>query len=502
MNEQKTNDLQPIDLFGMLHNFSRLLRRTWVFVVGAAVLCGALLGLRSYSSYSPQYKCEAVLAARYSSSSSGYTDIQGFGSNYSSNASAKQVISTFSSILSTDAMRQQILNELGTETINGTIVPKGIASSNLFTLTVTSSDPQSAYDILTAVIHCYPSVASLVIGNTSIEVVEEPVLPTAPMNAPAWHRQAVKGGILGAGLMVVLIFLLAQTRTTVRTPEEVRRVTSLTCLGIVPAVKLKRRAKSKVANRISIQNSNLPTACQEAVRTVRSRVLHRMDAAGTGCKTILVTSTMPGEGKSTVAANLALSLAQAGKRVILVDADLRAQTLRQQFDLEGKAPGLVELLRTGSADPAAVIQSLPGTSLKLIGGTTRVAAPASLLHYHRLEQIFAPLKAEAQYIIIDTPPIGLLSDAAPLIPLSDGVLYVIREDTVSKGQITTSLQQLADNKANLLGYVFNASSQSVGQYGYGRRSYGKYGYGYGYGYGKKSGYGGYADYAPSKAAGK
>ena len=155
-----------------------------------------------------------------------------------------------------------------------------------------------------------------------------------------------------------------------------------------------------------------------------------------------------------------------------------------------------ELLRAPDRDPAAVVHSLPGTTLKLISGSRKVSAPASLLHYHRLEEIFAPLKEQAQYLVIDTPPIGLLSDAAPFISLSDGVVYVIREDAVSKGQITTSLQQLADNNANILGYVFNASSQSVGQYGYGRQGYGKYGYGYGYG--KKSNYGGYADYGSAK----
>ncbi|MDD5857822.1 MAG: polysaccharide biosynthesis tyrosine autokinase [bacterium] len=498
MSENEKKELQPIDLFAMLHNFSRLLRRSWYLVIAAAALLGAVMGFRAYTSYAPQYRCEAVLSAEYVTDNYGYTDVQGYGSNYSSTMSISQIINTFSSIINTDAMRQQMLNELGTSSINGTIVPSSIANSNLFTLTVTSPDPQSAYDVLMAVIHCYPKVAALVIGNTQITVLEEPVVPTDPINALNWKDSAFKGALLGAVLMLAVIFLLSQTRTTVRTPTEIRRVTSLTCLGMIPTVKLKRRARGGSTNHISIQNPSLSTSYQEAVRTVRSRVIHRLDNGTPGCKTVMVTSTMPGEGKSTVAANLALSLAQAGKRVVLVDADLRVQSLHSFFDINEKGPGLAELLRAPDRDPAAVVHSLPGTTLKLISGSRKVSAPASLLHYHRLEEIFAPLKEQAQYLVIDTPPIGLLSDAAPFISLSDGVVYVIREDAVSKGQITTSLQQLADNNANILGYVFNASSQSVGQYGYGRQGYGKYGYGYGYGYGKKSNYGGYADYGSAK----
>lgn len=494
MNEQEKSSVQPIDLIAVLHSFRRMLRRTWLAVVLVAVLCGGAMGARAYLSYSPQYRCQAVLLAQYSSSYNSATDILDFGSSYGSSVSSSQIVSTFSSILSTDMMRQKMLEELGTSYINGTISPESIVGSNLFTLAVTSSDAQSAYDVLMAVIDCYPSVASQVIGSIEITLIEEPVLPTAPVNSPAWKSSALTGAAGGAVLMLALILVLSQTRMAVRTPEEIRRVTNLTCLGTVPTVKRKRRAKGKNLG-VSILDEAVAPSYQEAIRTVRSRVMHRLDSS-TGCKVIMVTSTMPGEGKSTVAANLALSLAQAGKHVVLLDADLRVQAMNEFFGLNDKAPGLIKLLRSDDIDPISAVRSLPGTSMKLITGTARSATPASMLHFHKLERIINCLKAEAQYIVIDTPPIGLLSDAAPFIPFADGVVYVIREDTVSKGQITTSLQTLFDHKAKLLGYVFNASSQNVGQYGYGRHSYGGYGYG---GYGsKKSGYGGYGSYYGGK----
>lgn len=489
MSDKEKSSLQPIDLIAILRSFFRLLGRTWPLVLVAAALLGALAGARSYLSYRPLYRCQAVLSAQYTSVYTNATDIQSYGSNYSSTVSTKQIVSTFSSIITTDAMREQMLARLGTDTINGSIVPQSIANSNLFTLTVTSSDAQSAYDVLMAVIDCYPSVAALVIGNTEIELIEEPVLPTAPTNPRDWQSAAVKGALLGAVLMLALTLLLSRTRTAVHSPSEIRRLTNLTCLGMIPSVRSKRRSKGKTTG-LSIQNDALSPAYQEAVRTVRSRVLHRLPADGE-CKVLMVTSTMPGEGKSTVAANLALSLAQAGKHVVLLDADLRVQSLHAFFGISQKGPGLAELLRSAEPDPVAAARSLPGTTLKLITGAARIGSPASLLHFHKLERIIGMLRAEAQYLVIDTPPIGLLSDAAPFLPFADGVVYVIREDTVSASQISTSLQALSDNKAKLLGYVFNASSQSVGQYGYGRHGYGHYGYG---GYGR-SGYGGYSGYA-------
>ena len=126
MSENEKKELQPIDLFAMLHNFSRLLRRSWYLVIAAAALLGAVMGFRAYTSYAPQYRCEAVLSAEYVTDNYGYTDVQGYGSNYSSTMSISQIINTFSSIINTDAMRQQMLNELGTSSINGTIVPAAL----------------------------------------------------------------------------------------------------------------------------------------------------------------------------------------------------------------------------------------------------------------------------------------------------------------------------------------------------------------------------------------
>lgn len=494
MSEQAKNrtDPQPIDLFAMMHDFLVVLRRYFWTVPAAALVFGLFFGLRSYRAYSPRYQAQAVLSAQYNYGAAASTDLLSYGSYYTSGTVAKQIINTFPAVISTDAMRTLVLQELDASFINGTVTPERIADSNLFTLTVTSPDPQDAYDILMAVIHNYPEVASLAVGNAKIEIIDPPVVPQAPMNSPTWRSAAAKGGLLGAVLMLALLLAFSYLKRPVSSPEEIRQFSSMTCLGRVPMVLKKKRASSAKAGTLSIQNKALDPAYLEAIRTVRTRLLHRL--SGPGCKVVLITSTLPGEGKSTVSANLALSLAHTGKRVILIDADLRVQTLYDFFGLKGKSAGLVEVLR-GSADPIASLQSIEGTTLRLLSGSNQMSAPSSLLHFHRIDAMLKALTKDADYLILDTPPIGLLSDASAFLPFADGVVYVIREGTASRSQIVNSLQVFAgDNK--LIGYVFNCNSQATGQYGYGHR----YGYGYDSGYGKHaygsaSGYGAYGSYS-------
>ena len=481
---------EKIDLFEMMGSFFRTLRGLLLPVLLLPVAAAVLMGVRSYRSYTPVYQAQAVLVTSYASSPSNGLDIPDIGSYYTSSVSNRQVISTFPSILSTDAMQQQLLQRLGVSSLNGSVSVSSIANSNLFTMKAVSTDPQSAYDILNAVIEIYPSMAGRVVGNISIEVVDEPVLPTEPINRPSWRSAAVKGYLLALIVLLAGVLALSQLRQTVHSPDQIKRFSGMTCMGHVPLVPAKKRASGKAAAQpLLLPGRTVPAQYQESIRTVRTRLLHQAHKGQ--MQVLMVTSTAPGEGKSTVAANLALSLAQAGQRVILIDGDLRAQTLRDLLGLKGQAPGLAELLRSGSPRPAAALRAVPGTTLQVICGSRPAADIARVLHTQRIQRLLNSLRPMADFVLVDTPPSGLLSDASAFVPAVDGVLYVVREDAVSRRQLTDSLQLLADAGANVCGYVFNGASESAGQYGYGRYSYG-YGYGrYGYGYGR-GGYGSYA----------
>lgn len=468
-----------IDLSTLFRNFFRIFfRRLWVVIL-AAVIGGSAMGYRSYKAYTPYYEAKAIFAV-----SAGYTyalDVQSYSTYYDTTA-ARQVVSTFSDIISTEAMRELIAQSLGKDTFNATISASLAAeNSNLFALTVRSSDPQEAYDVLNAVMENYPRVAAIVLGDTRIYVIEEATVPASPANSRSWKGSAVKGAILGAGVVVLIMGIIALSIHTVNSADDLKNAVSIKCLGTLPYCRVKKRTGGNGS--ILITESSASRPFTEAILTVRARLLHYCKKSD--AKVILITSTVPGEGKTTLAANLAVSLAQNGSKVILVDADLRLQSLRRFFRVRHESRGLVDALEAQNPYLPGFLTDVGVENLKLISGGSS-AAPFSILRSKKIKNIFEKLRDMADYVIVDTPPSGMLSDAESFIRYSDGVIYVIKADYASRSQIIDNIQSLSENRAEMIGYVIGGVRQTGGNYGYGYGS--KYGYNYksyGYNYGKE-----------------
>ena len=468
-----------IDLSTLFRNFFRIFfRRLWVVIL-AAVIGGSAMGYRSYKAYTPYYEAKAIFAV-----SAGYTyalDVQSYSTYYDTTA-ARQVVSTFSDIISTEAMRELIAQSLGKDTFNATISASLAAeNSNLFALTVRSSDPQEAYDVLNAVMENYPRVAAIVLGDTRIYVIEEATVPASPANSRSWKGSAVKGAILGAGVVVLIMGIIALSIHAVNSADDLKNAVSIKCLGTLPYCRVKKRTGGNGS--ILITESSASRPFTEAILTVRARLLHYCKKSD--AKVILITSTVPGEGKTTLAANLAVSLAQNGSKVILVDADLRLQSLHRFFRVRHESRGLVDALEAQNPYLPGFLTDVGVENLKLISGGSS-AAPFSILRSKKIKNIFEKLRDMADYVIVDTPPSGMLSDAESFIRYSDGVIYMIKADYASRSQIIDNIQSLSENRAEMIGYVIGGVHQTGGNYGYGYGS--KYGYNYksyGYNYGKE-----------------
>lgn len=481
-NESKST--QQFDLERFAYNSWRLLRRTFWMVLAAAVLVGGLMGARSWTGYSPRYAARAVLSVR--AGSNKMSDII-YTSSSADAGVTRQIINTFPTLIETDAMRERVLQELGTDYINGTITPKVIANSNIFTLTVTSSSPEDAYNVLQAVLKSYPEVASVVIGTATLESIEEPQLPTVPYNSRDFIHPALRWGLIAGLIVLALLCLLAQLRKDITSQDDMKKLTNIPCLAEVPHIEIKRRGSSHA--KLSLQSDSVPPEFVESLRMLRTRVTRLMEKGG--YHSLLITSAVPSEGKSTVAANLALGLAQSGKKVILVDADLRTQELHEFFGIQEKSTGLAELLKNGNDDAEPYLVQVPNSTLRVLCGNT-VDKPQSLLRRKHLTAIFEKLQAHADVVIIDTPPIGLLADASVFAQCADAALFVVRAGGADTGSIADSLRAVSDGGTKLLGYAINGISTVTASrhrgYGYGY-GYSKYGYGGKYGYGSKYGYG-------------
>lgn len=483
-----------IDLGALLFAFWRLFKRFW-WIIPVLALVGAGAGyVKNASTYRPMYRSTASFTVVTESGSS-----DGF-SFYYDNLTAGQLAATFPYILSSSLLTDAIKEDLGVDAVNGSISAQAVSDSNLITMSVTSSSPSDAKAILESAIRVYPDVSRFVIGATRFNMIETPTEPTEPYNTPNYSQVAVKWGLAGAGAGIVLLLIGALFKKTVQKPDELNASISLQCLGSIPEVRFKARG-NQMKQEISCLDSRTPQNFKESIRSLWLRIQRDMEKDEN--KILLVTSTVSGEGKSVIAMNLACTAAASGKKVLLIDGDLRKN--RKSGKLEKTAQtgltdlvsGTVSLDKTIFRDKQSGIYILgSGTFGKTSPSRNAKNDPPSAGHFQgrivrllgskTMAGVLAACKKTMDLIIIDAPPCDLFSDASILAEYADSILYITRYDYLQKRRILDGVSAMEDTGVKLLGYVFNGvpvHHTGYGYYGYGRYGYGYYGYG-AYGYGK------------------
>lgn len=307
---------------------------------------------------------------------------------------------------------------------------------------------------------------------TNPEIVTDAPLPTAP-SAPKKPLILAGGLFLGLALGIGIAFLRERLDDTLRGRADLEDQLGVPVLAVVPRVPgWKKKGDVKL---ISIEQPKASVA--EAYRTLRTSVLFA--AAQRGLKTIMVTSPTAGEGKTTTAANLAVVLADAGKRVILVSADLRKPRIHKFFDLPNDR-GLSSAL-AGDVKPWEALTDPGREHLRVMPSGPVPAHPAELLQSEQMGELIEELREVADFVILDTAPVLLVADALALAPLVDGILFVVDAESTHRGAVAQSREQLEQVGAPLIGSIFNnfdpAKARGYSSYGY----YGAYRYRYGYG---------------------
>ena len=259
-----------------------------------------------------------------------------------------------------------------------------------------------------------------------------------------------------------------------------------------------RRNESIIEDRRNLLSPKSGFFVREAYKTLRTNVSFAL-AGEEGNHIIMVTSSLQGEGKSITAVNLAISYAMADRKVLLIDCDLRRPKLARLLRLSSKT-GLTNLILDAGLREEVVLPShVKGLDVILAGDIP--PNPSELLGSPRMERLLTELRQEYDFIILDSPPVNLVTDAVVLAPRSDGVLFLVRANHSDRGAVIHAMEQLEYAKTKILGFVLNGVDMEKTHYGYGKyryrhyRRYRRYGYsgygGYGgYGYGGY-GYGGY-----------
>ena len=329
---------------------------------------------------------------------------------------------------------------------------------------------------------------SAALQSSNIRVVDPAMIPSFP-SRPAKGRNVALAFLVGLVGGIGLAILREYMDNTVKTPDDVETLARLPSLAVVPAFEdskhdgsrtksLKEAIGNGHARHVELVAQHLPKSqMSEAFRALRTALL--LSQAGHPPQVILVTSALPREGKTTAAANLAVTLAQLGDRTLLIDADLRKPGVGRLLNMNGgKYAGLSSYLAGVSSLDLVTVQHPSVPNLSAIPTGPLPPNPADLLSSHRLADALAQLRSKFKFIVIDTPPVMAATDAVILSVQADGVLLVVRSGETPKEAFTRTRDLLVSVKCRLLGVVLNAVNSRAPDYYY---SYRYYPYSYGYG---------------------
>ena len=292
--------------------------------------------------------------------------------------------------------------------------------------------------------------------TNSIRISDAADIPRSPV-WPQKRRNILLAVCAGALCAIVLAFFVEYMDNKIKTPDDIRWDLGVTCLGMVPKIDY---AGPQGAS--PLLNNGVPPNFAEAFRSLRTNVLFAINGSMTNA--LLVTSTAPGEGKTLIASNLALGLALAGQRVLLVDADMRRPRAHVIFKLP-QQPGLSDLM-VEQAKTVEVVRRTSAPNLWVLPAGRLPPNPAELLSSKRFHRFLQKVSEQFDWVIVDSPPVMAVTDASLLAHLASGVLFVTAADVTNRPAAVRAMEQLAAAKAKLLGAVLNRADLERNAYFY------------------------------------
>ncbi len=469
---QDESGMVSIDFPGIFRSLSKF----WWLCLLLMVVGAGLMFCRNRLNYTPMYESSVTFTVRTQEPGSAGIGISSYSFSYA-RSTASQLSSTFPAIIESNILGEIICNDMELPYLPATLSASVVKGTNMFTITARGRSAELTYDVLLSVIRNYPAVAEYVIGNTDLVILNPPEQAILPYNRFSYRSSMAKGALAGLALGLCWVVFYALCRSTIRSREDIRNRLNRHCVAVLPEVSFKKY-KTDISKNVLLTNSKVSDSYLESFRALRNSVL---SSSSTG-RTIMLTSTAPGEGKTTVSVNLAISIARTGKSVIIVDADV-------------KNPSVNKLLGIPMYEPAAndtrpgEITDLSEYGISVMNFNTAAFDIWKLLGIDKLRELFGRLSELYDYVIIDTPPAGLTSEPSLVAQVADSMIMVVRHDTVRAGRILEALDSLRyPGGAKLIGCVLNAVPDAWSDYGYGYR-YSHYSYKYGYGHYGKYGYG-------------
>ena len=461
MEERIDGGLVPqIDLISMLKDIAK----EWWAILLLSLAVALFADIWVNVTYQPEYKTSTTFVVT----------AKGMNTNvYQNLNSTQQLAQQFTEIMDSNVLKKKVAQDLKMSSLNIDSSVDLVPETNLITLSVKAGTAVESYRILQSIMKNYNTVSDYAIKNVIIETIQSPAVSMAPVNPLNEKKTMVIAFIAAAAVLMVLVAGISYLRDTIKNPKDVTSKLDTRLLGSIYHEKksksLKLRKKKEFVSML-ISNPLRSFQYAESNKMMASRVRSYLDKEN--AKTLLVTSVMENEGKSTVAANLALGLAQEGNRVMLIDCDFRKPAQYKIFDMEGKNGDDLGKVLTGKAGTENLIRNWNDTNLYMILNRTSSNSIEAMLKSTTLRQIVGFCRQNMDYVIIDTSPLALVSDTEELAQMADASVLVVRQDTVLTKDINDAIDILNNTRGKVLGCVLNdaSSSQITGStahYGYG-----------------------------------
>ncbi len=473
------------------------LRKIWI-IVGAAVFCGAVAFGGSKLLLSPQYSSHISMYVQ------SYTNVSEDTLNNQNNISnSKQLINTYIEVLKDDAVMRAVGAQLAEEfevgvlsecfSMNGDlIVPASLKScisitsvndTSALTVTTTAKNAEVAAAICNILADVSPEFIKDAVGVGSISTIDTARVYENPI-APNHVKNTALGLMVGMVLAMAVIFLIDFFDNTVKDTDMLAQRFDKAIIGEVHSMNdNKKRSKEKGEEQekhIRLTDDKVPFFVVESYKSIRTNITFALSTYEK--KILAISSANPNEGKSTTAANIAIAAAQGGSRVLLIDADMRKSVQHKIFGLKNKK-GLSSVISKQNKTEECIQRSVMQHLDVMTAGPTP-PNPSELLSSEAAKSLFKELSAKYALIVVDLPPVRVVSDAMTISRDVSGMIMVVRYGKTTFDDLEDAKKRTELAQMNLLGYVLNDIENKSSALGYYRKKKYDYGYGYtSYGYG-------------------
>ena len=488
------------------HLLDVLMNKAWM--VASAALVGAVLTfLGTFFFITPKYQSAAMFYVNNNAISVGNASVSISNGDL---VTSRGLVDSYIVILNTRSTLNDVLDYAGSSRTYGElksmISASAVNETEIFRVSVESPNPQEAERLANAIAYILPKRINTIIEGTSAKIVDAAVIPSAP-SSPSYVTNTLLGFLLGFALSAGLIVLEEIFDITIRREEDVTRITRLPILAMVPDMmghskggqyyrgysqyksyyhsyydntkSDKSGQKGKNVNKeANLIGDAVPFTASEAYKLLRTKIQFSF-ADDNNCHVIGVSSALAGEGKSTTSVNLAFTLSQLGKKVLLVDCDLRRPSIAVKLNFK-QEHGLSAFL-TRQADLEQIVRECrfkSGTSFVVIPAGKIPPNPTELLNSNRMERFMGMVTKNFDYVILDLPPVEEVSDALVAAKLADGVLLTVRQNYCNRIALEDTIRQFEFINGRILGLLLTCASQTSGGYGksYYKHYYRRYGY--------------------------